>query len=134
MTEKRPGTGATLGDSDAMATVAVADLDRARRFYQDVLGLEAVGGEEMGVAVFRTGRSRLLVYPSEFAGTNRATSVTWGVGSGFDAIIAALEEAGVTFEHYDVGMERRGNVYVAESFKAAWFKDPDGNILHVNND
>ncbi len=127
------GPAAKLGDSDAMATVAVADLDRARGFYEGVLGLEPVGGEAMGVLVFRTGGSRLLVYPSEFAGTNRATSVTWDVGARFDALIEALERAGVPFEHYDVGMERRGNVHIAGSFRAAWFKDPDGNILHVNN-
>ena len=123
-----------LGESDAIATVAVTDLERARRFYGEVLGFERQGGDEMGVAVYRSGAARLLVYPSEFAGTNRATSATWGVGDRFDDVIAELERAGVNFEHYDdMGMERHGNYYAAGSFKAAWFTDPDGNILHVNN-
>ena len=128
---------AKLGDSDAMATIAVRDLDRARRFYGETLGLESAGDAppEMGVALFRSGATTLLVYRSAYAGTNRATSATWGVGAGFDDVIAALERADVGFEHYDdIGMERRGNVHMAGSFKAAWFKDPDGNILHINND
>ena len=133
MSEKSERGGASLADADVVATVAVKDLDRAVAFYRDVLGLRRIGGEEMGVALFRSGASRLLVYPSEYAGTNRATSATWDLGAAFDAVVAQLEAAGVSFEHYDIGMERRGNVHIAGSFKAAWFKDPDGNILHVNN-
>ena len=124
-----------LRDIDAMATVAVSDLERARRFYGEQLGLETAGDTPpgMGVALFRSGGSTIVVYASEFGGTNRGTSVTWGVGGDFDAIVAALQKAGVPFEHYDLGMEREGDVHRAGDFKAAWFTDPDGNILHINN-
>ena len=124
-----------LRDSDAMATVAVSDLERARRFYGEQLGLESAGDTppEMGVALFRSGSATIVVYRSDLAGTNRATSITWGVGAEFDAIMAALQKAGVAFEHYDMGMQREGDVHRTGDFKAAWFKDPDGNILHVNN-
>lgn len=125
-----------LKDSDAMATVAVRDLAAARRFYRDSLGLDEQGGTrpEMGVALFRSGASTIVVYQSDFAGTNQATSVTWGVGDDFDAVVAALQKANVPFEHYDMpGMPRTGDVHQAGDFKAAWFRDPDGNILHINN-
>ena len=58
--------------------------------------------------------------------------MVWGVGDQFDAIVADLQAKGVTFEHYDT-IERRGDVHVAGDFKAVWFKDPDGNLLHLNN-
>ena len=126
-----------LKNSDAMATVAVSDLDAARRFYRESLGLEEQGDmpPEMGVALFRSGRSTIVVYKSDFAGTNKATSVTWGVGDAFDGIVAALQKAKVPFEHYDMpGMPRNGDVHQAGDFKAAWIRDPDGNILHINNE
>ena len=124
-----------LSDHEAMATVGVSDLERARRFYGERLGLRAADdGAQEGVALFRSGRARIVVYESQFAGTNQATSVTWGVGADFDAIVASLQKADVPFEHYDLGMERDGDVHRAGDFRAAWFRDPDGNILHINND
>ena len=80
--------------------------------------------------VYRTGATRLVVYPSEFAGTNRANAAVWGVGDELDSIVAALEAKGVEFEHYpDIG-RLEGNVHVAEGARLwSWLKDPDGNIL-----
>lgn len=123
-----------LKDHDSSAIVAVADLTRARAFYGDTLGLEPAGeGAEEGVLVYRTGATRLVVYESRFAGTNRANAVVWGVGGDLDAIVAGLEAKGVEFEHYpDIG-RLEGNVHHAGGMKLAWLKDPDGNILHVNS-
>jgi extradiol dioxygenase family protein len=124
-----------LSDHDGLATVAVRDFGAARRFYGETLGLTQVAcDDESQVATYRSGGSSIVVYRSEFAGTNRATSLTWGVGRDFDAIVAALADRGVPFEHYDLpGMTRTGDVHAAGDFRAAWFLDPDGNILHVNN-
>lgn len=124
-----------LADKDAMATVAVKDLAAARKFYQQTLGFSPSGSEESkDVLTLRSGRTTMVVYKSAFAGTNKATSATWGVGGEMDAIVKKLQQAGVRFEHYDdVGLKREGDVHVAGDFKAAWFKDPDGNILHINN-
>lgn len=123
-----------LKDHDSSAILAVANLDRAHTFYSDVLGLEpAEQGKEEGVRVYRTGATRLIVYESEFAGTNRANAVVWGVGADLDSIVAALEEKGATFEHYpDIG-RLEGNVHHAGGEKLVWIKDPDGNILHLNS-
>ena len=123
-----------LSDTNVMATVAVKDLDAARAFYGGTLGLIPTGPDSSEVALYRSGTATLVVYRSEFAGTNRATAATWGVGDELDVIVAALKRAVVTFEHYDVPSGRRdGDIHVFGDFRGAWFRDPDGNILHINN-
>ena len=127
---------ATLGGKAAAATIAVKDFAAARKFYEEVLGLKVVHvDEETGVADFMSGPSNVLVYRSEFAGTNKATSATWGVGDDLEAIVTDLQARGVAFEHYrDLpGLTLNGEIHEAGDFKGAWFKDPDGNILHIHN-
>ncbi|MEO6192099.1 MAG: VOC family protein [Thermoanaerobaculia bacterium] len=122
-----------LGKKDAIATVAVKDLEAAKRFYEDKLGLEKGPDQSDQVSTYKTGGSSLLVYASEFAGTNKATSVTWSVGGDFDEIVKSLQSKGVSFERYDglPGLTRKGDVHEAGALKLAWFKDPDGNIHHL---
>jgi extradiol dioxygenase family protein len=123
-----------LAAKDAMATIAVKDIAAAKKFYGGTLGLKPSGSEEQGVVVYRSGDSTIVVYQSQFAGTNKATSATWGVGDELETIVETLKKAGVPFEHYDLpGLERKGDIHVAGNFRAAWFKDPDGNILHINS-
>ena len=122
-----------LRDKDVAATIAVSDLDRAREFYENTLGLSAIY-EDAGGILYRSGNSAILVYPSEYAGSNKATAATWGVGDDFDALVAELGEAGTRFEHYDLpDTTREGDVHVMGDMKAVWFKDPDGNILNLVN-
>ena len=122
-----------LGNKQATATVAVTDLEAAKRFYEDKLGLQPIGPAGEGVVNYRTGNTALLVYTSEFAGTSQATTVTWSVGEDFDAILQDLQSKGVAFEHYGdmPGLTRNGDVYTGDGLKLAWFTDPDGNIHHL---
>lgn len=123
-----------LKDHDSSAIVAVRDLDRARRFYSGTLGLEQIDGGDGGPLVYRTGATRLAVYPSEFAGTNQANAVVWGVGSALERIVEELRGKGVAFERYDMdGATFADGIHRFGDFGAAWFKDPDGNILHLNS-
>jgi catechol 2,3-dioxygenase-like lactoylglutathione lyase family enzyme len=124
-----------LGGKDAAATLAVSDLQRARDFYENTLGLTPVQ-EPPGGILYKSGNSVVLVYPSEYAGTNRATAASWAVGTDFDGIVADLSAKGVAFEHYDdlPDTTREGDVHIAGEFKAVWFKDPDGNILNLINE
>lgn len=124
-----------LKDRDSAAIVAVRDIDRARDFYGTTLGLDLADDAMDGVLTFRTGNTRLVVYQSQEAGTNRANAVAWGCGDAIDGIVRDLEAKGVVFEHYrDMdGVWLEGNVHVVGSMKMVWFKDPDGNILHLNN-
>jgi catechol 2,3-dioxygenase-like lactoylglutathione lyase family enzyme len=119
-----------LGDKDVIATVAVKDLAAARRFYEGTLGLKVLDASGTEAITFSSGAAKLLVYRSEYAGTNKATALNWSVGAGIDKIVAALRDKGVAFEHYDFpGMTRAGDVHVMGPAKSAWFKDPDGNII-----
>lgn len=123
-----------LAGKNAMATIAVKDLATAKKFYEGVLGLKPAGLEGPGVTTYRSGASTVVVYQSQFARTNKATSATWGVGDEIEAIVRTLKKSDVVFEHYDLpGLRREGDIHVAGDFKAAWFKDPDGNILHINS-
>jgi catechol 2,3-dioxygenase-like lactoylglutathione lyase family enzyme len=121
-----------LGKADATPMIAVTDLDRARKFYEDTLGLKTKdewGGEG---ATLKSGETLINLYRSEFAGTNKATALTFDVDD-IDKEVSELKEKGIFFEHYDLpGLEARGDLYVGEKgFKTAWFKDPDGNILSL---
>lgn len=117
-----------LRETMAIATVAVRDLESARSFYEKTLNLELLDERGGEVLIFKTGASKLFVYRSSFAGTNKATCVTWVVPD-VNAHVAALKQNGVTFEHYSLPeMHLEGDVHVADGMRAAWFCDPDGNI------
>ena len=124
-----------LGDKNVTATLAVKDLEAAKKFYQETLGLKPGQGQDEGGQLYQSGDSYLFIYPSQFAGTNQATAATWTAGEDFVKIIQDLEGKGVKFEQYDniPGATRDGNVHSFGELKAAWFKDPDGNILNVIN-
>ena len=123
-----------LGNKDAAANIAVKNLEKAKNFYEEILGLTQIGAEGQEVIVYESGNSTINVYQSQYAGTNQATAVTWTVGADIGNIVQALKAKGVMFEHYDMpDMKREGDVHVAGEMKVAWFKDPDGNILNIIN-
>ena len=119
-----------LTKTDAIPNLAVKDIAAARKFYEGSLGFECVDSEGDDLVVYRSGKTVFWVYGSEFAGTNRATAMSWPVGDRVEAIASELAAKGVRFEHYDLpGTRREGDVHIAGNLKIAWFKDPDGNIL-----
>jgi catechol 2,3-dioxygenase-like lactoylglutathione lyase family enzyme len=122
-----------LGNTDLKTMVAVEDLGEATAFYEKTLGLTRVG-ENPGAVEYRSGTAHLLVYPSEFAGTNKATTAVWQVDD-LEGTVRELKAKGVPFVHYDnlPGTTRDGDIHAAGAFRIAWFKDPTGNILEVNN-
>ena len=123
-----------LGDKEAVATLAVKDLGAARKFYEGVLGLKVKDAQGEEALTFKSGNAQLIVYRSQFAGTNQATAANFLVGDDIDKIVRGLADRGVVFEHYDLpGLTRKGDLHVAGDFKTAWFKDPDGNILCLMN-
>jgi catechol 2,3-dioxygenase-like lactoylglutathione lyase family enzyme len=123
-----------LENNDAIANIAVKNLEKARNFYEGTLGLKQVGAEGDELLVFRSGRSSINVYRSKYAGTNQATAVTWVVGNHVADVVRKLKDKGVKFEHYDMpGMRLDGDIHVAGDMRVAWFKDPDGNILNIVN-
>ena len=121
-----------LGKADATPMIAVKDLDRARKFYEETLGLEAKEEMEGEVLTVQSGRTPITVYKSEFAGTNKATALTFEVDD-LQSEVQELKDKGIFFEKYDLeGLTPKGDFYEGEGgFKTAWFKDPDGNILSL---
>ena len=123
-----------MHESVAVATIPAKDLQRARRFYEETLGLSA-GREVAGGILFEAGKgSAFLLYESQFAGTNQATAMGFSVAD-FDATVDELRGKGVTFEDYDFpGLTTENGVAeMPDGSKAAWFKDPEGNILALDN-
>jgi len=119
-----------LAAKDVATNIAVKDLPKATKFYEETLGLEKVGKGDDNVSKFKSGNSTIYVYKSDYAGSNKATTLTWSVGDDLKKTVDALKAKGVQFEHYDFpGMKREGEIHGQEGMEIAWFKDPDGNIL-----
>jgi len=121
------------GAQQVAASIAVKDMTVAAKFYEDVLELEKAAESPDGT-YYKTGSSGIFVYPSTYAGTNQATYASWVVDD-VDATVNDLKDKGVSFEQYDnlPGVSREGDVHVMGDLRAAWFKDPDGNILNIVN-
>lgn len=121
-----------LSHKTSSAILAVSDIDQARAFFGATLGLSAVE-DGSDVVVYRTGPTHLVVYRSDEAGTNRANAVVFDAAGEIEAIVADLALKGVTFERYEMdGVAYRDGIHYADGLKMVWFKDPDGNILHIN--
>jgi catechol 2,3-dioxygenase-like lactoylglutathione lyase family enzyme len=124
-----------LRDSSVEAAIAVSDLETARRFYEDRLGLvpgEVEEGE--GVRYPCAKGTGVFVYRSpENAGKSPATLAGWFVDD-LERTMDELSSRGVAFEHYDqpgIVTDERG-VFDAGRFRAAWIKDPDGNTMAIS--
>ena len=124
-----------LADHHVLATIPTADLGRARSFYEQTLGFKPSREiTQFGLVGYESGSGSVLVYVSKSAGTNQATALTFDVPvDAFEAELAALRQAGITFETYDLpGASWEDGVARMGDLRSAWFKDPDGNIISVN--
>ncbi len=124
-----------LGDAIVSPSVAVSDMERAKKFFGESLGLK-VDSENPGGVVYKCGASRLFVYQSQYAGTNKATYAGWIVDD-VPAVAEELKSKGVSLEHYPdmPGVKLEGDVHkMGDNFMAIWFTDPDGNIFSVTNE
>ena len=119
-----------LDKATAHATIAVSDLDRAKKFYEETLGLKKIDERSDGVR-YQTGNTWFLVYPSSFAGTAKSTYMSFEVAD-VEKAVKELRDRGVTFEEYDMpGLKTVNGIADIQGVKGAWFKDLDGNILAV---
>lgn len=123
-----------LTNATAFPTIGVKDLAVARDFYEKKLGLKPVGEQNEQVQLLKSGDATIEIYKSEFAGTNQATALTWGLGDELENEVKTLRDKGVEFEHYSMPETKiEGDIHVMKDMKAAWFKDPDGNILCLHD-
>jgi len=122
---------AMLQEFPMYAYIPAKDVARARRFYEDKVGLRPKQ-EIAGGIVYEFGKgTACFLYPTPNAGTSRASQAFWQVDD-VDREIAALKARGVTFEDYDMpGEKSPSGAITAGGAKAAWFTDSEGNILAI---
>ena len=100
-----------LGNKNVNATIAVKDLAAARKFYEGTLGLKLIETQDGEAASYKSGDSTVLVYQSQYAGTNRATAATWVVGEDLEG----PEQVGVSLLRGDLQLaDGRGRVRLRE--------------------
>lgn len=121
-----------LSDFSVHAILAATDIDRARAWYSERLGLEPFRERE-GQLLYRLGSSILTIYETPSAGTARNTVAEWHVDD-IRAEMAALRARGLVFEEYDFGTAKTVDGLIADprdGSLSAWFTDSEGNILSI---
>jgi catechol 2,3-dioxygenase-like lactoylglutathione lyase family enzyme len=120
-----------LGENDVYTMLPVDDIEKAKKFYRGTLGLEE--DPNANGVFYKSGNTKVMVYESKYAGTNKGTAANWDVDN-IDKIAKDLESKGVKFEHYEFGgVEHEGPIHIMGNIRAMWFKDPAGNILGVTS-
>ena len=121
-----------LGRKDAVANIAVKDLEVGKKFYKETLGLTKVAAEatNWSFSAAATGTQRL---PIPVRWNQPGDGGYMGCGRGLEGVVQALKAKGVAFEHYDMPDVTGRATSTSRATWVAWFKDPDGNILNVIN-
>jgi len=124
----------TFPSTEVTCILPVKDMDRARRFYESSLGLTPLGGKPDGKFIYRCGGTEIALFPKPEGTKAQHTALSFRVQNIANAI-ASLKSRGVVFADYDFpGLKTEGHVCVLGSEKAAWFEDPEGNILCLHED
>lgn len=121
-----------LSNAPVTAVVPCSDLERAKKFYEGKLGLKAVFDMKEHGTVYGCGKgTTLLVYTTDAKGS-AATAAAWTVED-IKSAVDDLKAKGVVFEEYDMpGIKTVDGIAENDGMKSAWFKDPDGNILNID--
>jgi len=119
-----------LEDSPCHATLPTKDLEKSRAFYEGALGFKP-DVQPGGVLYNCAGGTRFLVYPTQGTSSGAHTQLGWVVDD-IDVAVARLKQAGVGFEQYDFPcFDTATSIATTGPNRAAWFKDPDGNLLGI---
>lgn len=120
-----------LSAAPIRAYIPVSNVSRARKFYEEKVGLKPKA-EYAGGVIYECGGSEAFLYPTPNAGTSKASQAFWQVAD-VEAEVAELKARGVTFEEYDLpGIAMKNSIATGGGAKTAWFKDTEGNILAVS--
>jgi catechol 2,3-dioxygenase-like lactoylglutathione lyase family enzyme len=130
----RMNAPAAFPSTQATCILPVIDMARARRFYEQALGLEVVGGKPDGKFVYRCGGTEIALFPKPEGTQAQHTALSFRVDDIAQAV-SLLQARGVAFADYDLpGLKTVEHVCVLGSEKAAWFEDPEGNILCLHEE
>ena len=117
-----------LQNAPMYSYIPARDVARARRFYEEKLGLKPKQ-ELAGGVVYEFGKgTACFLYPTPNAGTSQASQAFWQVED-IEREVAELKARGVNFEKYDMPEMDENGISTAGGAKAAWFKDTEGNIM-----
>jgi len=120
-----------LKSAPIRAYIPVSNVPRARKFYEETIGLEPKQ-EYAGGVIYECGGAEVFMYPTSNAGTSRASQAYWQVAD-VEAEVTELKARGVKFEEYDMpGVTMKNSIATGGGAKTAWFKDTEGNILAVS--
>src|SRR5690349_22248910 len=121
-----------LTETPIVPYIPAKDMVRARKFYEEKIGLKPKE-EYAGGVIYQCGKgSWVFMYPSPGAGTSKASTAFWSVDD-VAAEVAALKAKGVVFEEYDMpGLKTVNSIATGGGAKTAWFKDSEGNILAIS--
>jgi predicted enzyme related to lactoylglutathione lyase len=120
-----------LSRSPIRAYIPATNVARARKFYEELVGLTPKEDYAGGV-IYECGGNEMFLYPTANAGTSKASQAYWEVDD-VEAEVAELKARGMVFEDYDLpGMTMRNSIAVGGGAKTAWFKDTEGNILAIS--
>jgi len=120
-----------LSDGTIHAYIPVTNVSRARKFYEEKLGLKPKA-EYAGGVIYECGGATAFLYPTPNAGTSKASQAFWEVKD-VEKEVAELKKRGVTFEEYDMpGITMTNSIATGGGAKTAWFKDSEGNTLAVS--
>jgi catechol 2,3-dioxygenase-like lactoylglutathione lyase family enzyme len=123
-----------LTGTQVTCMLPVKDLDRARRFYEEGLRLQPLGARPDGKFIYRCGGTEIALFPKPDGTKAEHTAISFAV-TDIRAAIADLEQRGVVFDDYDLpGLKTVDHVCLLGSEKAAWFRDPEGNVLCLHED
>jgi catechol 2,3-dioxygenase-like lactoylglutathione lyase family enzyme len=123
-----------LAATSVSCILPVKDMARARRFYEQSLGLEPSGEKPDGKFVYQVGATEIALFPRPEGTRATHTALSFRVAD-IGAAVRALEARGVAFADYDLpGLKTVAHVCVLGAEKAAWFSDPEGNILCLHED
>lgn len=121
-----------FSDLTPVATLPVKDLGLARHFYEETLGLTP---EEQlpGGVTYPCGVGAVFVYPSAYAGTNKATAVSFNVeDERFDGEVENLRRHGVIFQTFEAsGIKWQNDIAHMDGSRSVWFTDPDSNLINL---
>ncbi|MBC7919495.1 MAG: VOC family protein [Ferruginibacter sp.] len=129
---QREKASTLLTNALVCATVPTTDLQRARRFYEETLGLKAaISDERRGVYYQAGGGTMLNLYERQHS--TAEYSVATFLVENLDEVMSDLRSRSVSFEEYDMpDLKTENGVYSDQTgFKVSWFKDPDGNIIGI---
>ena len=120
-----------LKNAPLYSYVPVRDLERARRFYEEKIGLEPGATTGPGLSYACGNGTAFFLYPSAGAGTNESSCAFWQVDD-IRAVVTWLKGRGVVFEDYDTpDMKTVDGIFTGGGARAAWFTDTEGNIMAV---